>query len=91
MSETTDFAGQQIDQNKLLAHLSESFNESELRTLCFELHIDYEELPPGSKSDKARELVLRCERERRLPELAEAVLKGPPPHPPLQPDSRYPY
>jgi WD40 repeat protein len=76
MSETADFSRQQVDSNKLLAILRESFGEDDLRDLCFELQIEYEDLPADGKSNKARELVLRCERERRLPELAEAVLSA---------------
>ena len=58
-----------INQRQLRQAIIEAFNESELRTLCFDLHIDYEALPPGSKVDKARELVSRCLREQRAEEL----------------------
>jgi hypothetical protein len=49
--------------------LEGSFNESELRTLCFDLHIDYDSLPGQSKGDKARELVAYLHRRGRIPEL----------------------
>jgi hypothetical protein len=58
-----------IDQRKLRQAIVAAFNESELRTLCFDLKIDYETLPPGSKIDKTRELVARCLREQRIDEL----------------------
>ncbi|MCA9947043.1 MAG: hypothetical protein KC449_26365, partial [Anaerolineales bacterium] len=58
-----------INQRKLRQALVEAFNESELQTLCFDLNIDYESLPPGSKPDKVRELIARCVREQRVDEL----------------------
>ncbi len=78
MTESADFSQQQIDRDKLLTALIDSFDESELRFLCFELRIYYDHLPPGGVADKARELLMRCERERRLPKLAEAVLRARP-------------
>jgi hypothetical protein len=54
--------------------------EQELRTLCFTLGVNYDDLPPGGRADKARELVLYCERRSRLPALKEklaALLEGP--------------
>lgn len=52
--------------------LVDSFSDSELRDLCFEMQprIDYELLPGSSKADKARELILFCERHGRMDELA---------------------
>lgn len=64
-----------IDTQKLFIAICDAFDESELRARCYELRIGYEDLPPGSKPDKALSLVQRCERERRLPELLEAVLR----------------
>ena len=58
-----------INQRKLRQALVDAFNESELQTLCFDLQIDYEELPPGSKLDKARELVALCLRKQRIADL----------------------
>jgi hypothetical protein len=49
--------------------LSIYFNESELRTLAFDLGLDYEMLPGSTKGDKARELILHLWRSGRLPEL----------------------
>ncbi len=42
--------------------LTNHFNESELRTLCFGLGVDYDDLPGQGKADKARELILYFER-----------------------------
>ncbi|MFZ1401017.1 MAG: AAA family ATPase, partial [Candidatus Promineifilaceae bacterium] len=55
-----------INQRKLRQALVDAFNESELQTLCFDLQIDYEALPPGSKLDKTRELVALCLRQQRI-------------------------
>lgn len=49
--------------------LSDFFNESELKTLAFDLGLDYEMLPGPTKGDKARELVLHLWRTGRLGEL----------------------
>jgi tetratricopeptide (TPR) repeat protein len=60
---------QQLAQ--LRRNVAEHFNESELRTLCFDLEVDYDELPGRAKSEKAAELVAHLERRGRLPELVE--------------------
>ncbi len=52
--------------------LSAYFNESELKTLAFDLGLDYEMLPGPTKGDKARELVAAMWREGRLAELVGA-------------------
>ena len=49
--------------------LETHFNQSELRTLCFDLGVDYDGLPGESKGDKARELLGYLERYSRLPDL----------------------
>jgi tetratricopeptide (TPR) repeat protein len=38
------------------------FNKSELRTLCFDLSINYENLPGDTLADKVRELIIFCHR-----------------------------
>ncbi len=45
------------------------FSESELRDLCFDLEVDYENLPGQAKSDKVRELLLYLKRSGRIREL----------------------
>ena len=49
--------------------LVESFSLSELRTLCSDLGVDYDELGSAGKEAQARELILYLERRGRLPEL----------------------
>ena len=44
---------------------------SDLRTLCFDLGIDYDNLPGATKSDKAEALLLYVYRGQRLADLAE--------------------
>ena len=59
-------------QGKLKEILRTYFNESELRDLCFEMAIVYEDVPGQALIDKARELVLYCERIGRVDELVTA-------------------
>ncbi len=47
----------------------EHFRLDELRTLCFDVHIDYDDLGGQAKSGKARELILRMQREGDLGKL----------------------
>lgn len=53
--------------------LARRFNESELRTLCFDLDADYDSLSGAGKADKAREIVDYFDRRNRIPDLVEAV------------------
>jgi formylglycine-generating enzyme required for sulfatase activity len=63
--------------------LATRFNEDELRDLCLRLDVDYEDLPPGGKSNKARELVLALNRRGRMADLAAIVTR-------LRPDIVWP-
>lgn len=63
------------DRVKLRQILTEHFDEGELRTLCFDLRIDYQSLPGEGKADKARELVAYCDRHERIAELEDHVHK----------------
>lgn len=62
---------QTTEQN--LVHLRQllttHFDDGELRTLCFDLEIDYETLPGSGKADKARELVAYAKRHNIIPGL----------------------
>ncbi|MCL5997651.1 MAG: tetratricopeptide repeat protein [Chloroflexi bacterium] len=51
----------------------EHYTTEELKTLCFNLHVDYDELETSSlsKAAKARELILYLDRRERLEELVE--------------------
>jgi hypothetical protein len=53
--------------------LTTSFNESELRMLCFDLSIDYENLAGERKTDKIRELIMYFERRGNLMDLISKV------------------
>ena len=59
-----------MQKAEFLTKLKTYFSESELREICLELEIDYENLSGMSKADKARELILHLERRERLSELS---------------------
>ena len=63
----------QLIPNRILQTLVNRFSLSDLKLLCFNLGIDYEELPGETKTDKARELILFMQRHGRLSELEKAV------------------
>jgi hypothetical protein len=52
----------QIDQTSLRKKIMEHFNESELKTLCSDMGIDYEIVPGSGKEDRIRELIDYCRR-----------------------------
>ncbi len=56
---------------QLRQNLVDSFSDDELRTLCFDLGVDYDTLPSGGKEGTARELVAYLERRRRLLDLID--------------------
>ena len=58
---------------KLCGLLDSRFDEGDLRTLCFELDVDYDGVPAIGKANKARELVSYLERRNRITELIEVV------------------
>jgi hypothetical protein len=58
-----------MDLPQLRDFITRNFNDSELRDLCFDLGIEYENLGGDNKSAKARELVAYCQRHGRLTEL----------------------
>jgi class 3 adenylate cyclase/tetratricopeptide (TPR) repeat protein len=49
--------------------LDDRFSEEELRTLCYDLGVPYEDLPAQGAAGKARELVDYLERRDRIPKL----------------------
>lgn len=53
----------------------QSFNESEIQEVSFELSIDYESLSGKNKDDKARELIRFCQRKNCQAELKNIVVK----------------
>lgn len=66
--------GEQIPSRASLRQLLvEQFDEEEdLRTLCFDLDVNYGDLPALGRANKARELVAFLDRRRRIPELIDA-------------------
>lgn len=60
------------------------FDVSELKTLCFDLGVDYESLgnADGGRMDKVRELILYFERRERMSELIAACAR-------LRPEARW--
>jgi len=62
-------ASVQVDLSKLHQLLTEHFNLEDLRTLCFELNVDYDDLPGEGKTAKARELVILLYGDSRVSEL----------------------
>ncbi len=44
-------------------------NRAQLRTLCFDMEVPYDDLPGDRHSDKVMELIAYFERRSRLPEL----------------------
>ena len=55
--------------------VTSAFNEDELRTLCFDLGVEYEDLDAIARDGKARELVATMHRAGRLGELVSACRK----------------
>lgn len=77
-----------MDRSLLRKILTEYWSESEIRTLSFDLAVDYEILPGDSKQDKVRELIGYMERNARLPALIEKAYQQRPNAPwPEAPDS----
>lgn len=63
---------------QLRQKLDTHFDEEELRTLCFDLGAQYENLPGRGKANKARELVALFERNERIEELVDYCSKSRP-------------
>jgi hypothetical protein len=63
----------EISRTELRRILDERFDEGELRTLAFDLQVDYDSLRGERKADKARELVAYMERHELLSELASKI------------------
>jgi len=62
-----------MDKATLRDTLTQGFDEGELRTLCFDLDVDYDCLPGEGKANKARELVEYFERRGELYKLIRRV------------------
>jgi hypothetical protein len=55
--------------NALHQILTGRFEEGELRTICFNLAVDYDDLPGKGKAEKAMDFIVHLEHRRRIPEL----------------------
>ncbi len=60
-----------LNRSKLLQVLTTHYDEDELRTLCFEMWVDYDDLAGQKKTGKARELIAYLERVGRISELVK--------------------
>lgn len=67
--------GHFVSPQKLTHLIVNSFSDSELQDLCWEIRVDYESLPGSGKAYKARELVAFHERRQRLKVLVVEVLR----------------
>lgn len=79
------FSRETAEPDKESSHLSkirrilvDRFSEEELKTLCFDMALDYDMLPGDSKGGKSRELVAYLERRNRLAEFVEEIQKSRP-------------
>jgi hypothetical protein len=57
--------------SRLRRNLDEYFNDEEIRSLCADLNVDYDDLPTQGKEGKIRELVAYLDRRLRIPELSK--------------------
>lgn len=74
-------AGAPLDldnRKQLIEALSRGFSLAELQTLCFDIGLDYENVPGETKESKVRELVLYCQRRGELTKLIAAVRRARP-------------
>lgn len=71
-------------QTALRKAILDRYNDEELRTLCADLGVDYDDLPAQGRAGKARELVTLLARRNRIAEL-EKILTRPHESPPLPP------
>jgi hypothetical protein len=59
----------ELARRALRDKLARHFDMSELATLCFEIDIDFDNMPGRNKDARIRELILFCERSGKLSEL----------------------
>ncbi len=63
--------------------IDQHFSDDELRQLCFDLDVEYENLPGDTRIIKAQSLIQHCLRHNRLPDLGERCQA-------LRPDASWP-
>jgi hypothetical protein len=59
----------------LLSFITKSFSLEELKTLCFQLYVPFDDLPGDGREAKARELIALMQRVDRLPDLSAALAR----------------
>ncbi|MDH3376854.1 MAG: 5'-methylthioadenosine/S-adenosylhomocysteine nucleosidase [Gammaproteobacteria bacterium] len=62
-----------ISRYSLRVLMANSYDMAELRTLCFDLDVDWDELAGRTKTEKIVSLYLHCKRKGKLQELLAAV------------------
>lgn len=67
-----------IGATYLRTALTQSFDEEELRTLCFDLGVDYDGLRGDGKDAKVRELVSYFSRRNEIDKLIQVIFKRQP-------------
>jgi hypothetical protein len=70
LAQSAGLAVEHVDAVALRRILAERFDLEELRTLCFDLGVRYDDLPAEGQQAKARELVAYLQRRERLDQLA---------------------
>jgi hypothetical protein len=63
----------ELDRRQLRRILETRFNDDELRALCFDLRVDYENLPGATKAAKAIEIITYFERMNQVGLLMRSV------------------
>ena len=71
--ETEGTADRRSLRRQLVAFICDSFDGEELKTLCFDLGVSYDDLPAQGRKNKSRELIAYLENRGRLKELIELV------------------
>lgn len=62
-----------LSRREILDQLSDALNQEEVRTLCFDLGVNYDDLPGEGRIARLRELVVLMEKRGRIPELLSAL------------------
>jgi hypothetical protein len=62
---------EQIILVRLFIGLDDHFNEEELRSLCFNLSVEYDNLPVSGRQARIRELITYLQRRGRIGDLVE--------------------
>ena len=76
--ESRPLGSPEVNQLTLFRAVDEGYSLSEMETLCFELGIDYADVPGETKEARARELVLYASRRNLTAALVEKVMKDRP-------------